>query len=75
MTDPNIIEGKFSVKPGAEVFRFMPPPPLTMAEAIQAIRAIIALACYGIVFVGVGIYALLILFVFIAWLIDPASLR
>ena len=53
----------------------MPPPPLTPTEAIQAIRAIIALACYSVVFVGVGIYGLLILFVFVAWLIDPALLR
>ena len=75
MTDPDIIEGKFSVKPGAEVFWFMPPPPLTMAKAIQAIRAIIALACYGIVFVGVAIYGLLFLIMFIGWLINPALLR
>ncbi len=78
MTDPEIIEGKFRIKPGAEVFRFMPPPPLTTAEAIQAIRAIIALACYGIVFVGVAIYGLLFLIVLLTaavlWLFFPALL-
>ena len=75
MTDPDIIEGQFKIKPGAEVFRFLPPAPLTLAEAIQAIRAIIALACYGVVFVGVGVYGLLFLILLIAWLINPALLR
>ncbi len=36
MTDPEIIEAQFRIKPGAEVFGFIRNPPLTTAEAIQA---------------------------------------